>query len=127
MAFEMFALLSLAPLNQPAPAPDQIETENEIVVIGERLKKWSGKYKIRGEKMRCSTKQSSGDREIDAIGCAAFETCATNLMPRIAASDSKDLDKNVREAMKTSVKQDLSTCVSDRRKHLIADLANKRT
>jgi len=125
MTFELFSLLILSP--QTLPAPVTTETENEIVVIGERLKKWTGKYKIRGKKMRCSTKQSSGDREIDAIGCAAFKACATKLRSRINASDSKSLDKKTRKAMKVSIKRDLSTCVVERRKYLIANLADIRT
>ena len=111
-------------MSPPANALD--ETQNEIVVIGERLKKWTGKYKIRGEKMRCKTKTSSGDREIDVIGCSAFETCASRLKEQIAASDSKSLNFDTRKAMKMSIKDDLSICVRDQRKTLIANLADKR-
>jgi len=124
MGLSLFSFLLLAP--QTVSVPAQTEFAEEIVVIGERLKKWTGKYKIRGEKIRCATKQSSGDREIDFIGCAAFRICATQLKSRIAASDSKSLDKQTRKGMKISIKTDLTACVIDQRQDLIANLAGRR-
>lgn len=100
--------------------------ETEIVVIGQRLSHWTGKYAIRGSKLRCSTKTSSGDRDIDALGCKAFDTCADQLASQITATDKKSLPKDTRLEMKESVKRDLSTCVASKRVTLIEELASQR-
>lgn len=98
----------------------------EIVVIGQRLARWSATYMIRGSKLRCAAKTSTGDPDIDSLGCKAFETCADQLAPRIAKSDEKSLANSDRLAMKAGIKQDLSACVADQRTVLIAELAKNR-
>ena len=104
-----------------------VESEQgEIVVLGQRLSHWTGRYAIRGSKLRCSTKTSSGDKDIDTLGCRAFETCADQLASRTAATDEKSLPKEARLSMKESVKRDLSTCVGDKRISLIGELAKQR-
>ena len=100
--------------------------QTEIVVIGQRLSNWTGRYAIRGSKLRCSTKTSSGDRDIDTLGCRAFEACADQLASQIAATDEKSLPKDVRVSMKESVKRDLSICVADKRVVFIGELAKER-
>ncbi len=104
-----------------------VESEQrEIVIVGQRLAHWTGKYAIRGSKLRCFTKTSSGDRDIDALGCRAFDACADQLASRIAATDEKALPKEVRLSMKERVKRDLSICVAEKRVFLIGDLAKQR-
>ena len=102
-------------------------TQDEIVVIGQRLSRWTGKYEIRGAKMKCSTKTSTKDIEIDAIGCQAFQICADTLQSRIAASDDTQLDKKTRLAMKVELRRDLTDCVMVRRAELIEALAVRRS
>lgn len=117
-------LISIAMLAaQQAPSEP---LQSDIVVIGTRLKRWQGTYQIRGSRMKCATKTSTRDPEIDAIGCTAFEVCADTLSARIAASDDKSLAKAVRISMKDTIKQDLSACVADNRANLIAALAQRR-
>ena len=101
-------------------------TQDEIVVIGQRLSRWTGKYEIRGAKMKCSTKTSTKDIEIDAIGCQAFQICADTLQSRIAASDDTQLDRKARLAMKVELRRDLTDCVMVRRAELIEALAARR-
>lgn len=119
----MLLLMTALLVAQQAP----VEPEStEILVIGQRLSRWTGKYAIRGSKLRCATKTSSGDRAVDAIGCEAFDSCANQLSSRIAASDEESLSKESRLSMKEGVKRDLSTCLADKRVALIADLASRR-
>ncbi len=119
----ILALTALAAITQVAPP----SSDQEIVVIGRRLQSWSGKYSIKGSKMSCRTKRSTGDRAIDAIGCSAFETCAGQLESRIRASDVSGLARDARMTMKAAIKQDLSACVSTRRTELIAELSSQRS
>lgn len=118
----LILMTALLVAQQAMVAPD----ETEIVVIGQRLSHWTGKYAIRGSKLRCSTKSSSGDRDIDTLGCRAFDSCADQLSSQIAATDEKPLPKATRLAMKESVKRDLSTCVASKRITLIEELASQR-
>ena len=117
----LFSIVMLA-AQQASSEPLQ----KDIVVIGTRLQRWQGTYQIRGSRMKCATKASTGDPQIDATGCTAFEVCANTLSTRIAASDDKSLAKAVRISMKETIKQDLSACVGDKRASLIAALAQRR-
>lgn len=119
----MLILITALLMAQQAMADPE---QTEIVVIGQKLSHWTGKYAIRGSKLRCSTKTSSGDRDIDDLGCRAFDACADQLAPQIAATDEKSLSKEVRLVMKESVKRDLSECVADKRVILIQELAKQR-
>lgn len=116
-------LLSSVHSAQPAPPP---QVARDIVVIGRKLQRWQSKYFVRGRQLGCQTRKSTGDAEIDAIGCAAFETCVTRLRPQIDESDRPDLDKSSRKRMKVLLKQRLSACVKEQREQLIGELAERR-
>ena len=118
----LWLMMALATVQAAPTSPAQ----DEIVVIGQRLSRWMGKYEIRGARMKCSTKTSTNDVEIDAIGCQAFQMCADALQSRITASDNNELDRGTRIALKAEIKRDLTDCVKDRRAELIADLAARR-
>lgn len=118
----LILMTALLVAQQAVIAPEQAD----IVVIGQRLSHWTGKYAVRGSKLRCSTKASSGDQDIDALGCRAFDYCADQLAAQIAATDEKSLSKATRLTMKESVKRDLSTCVASKRVTLIEELATHR-
>jgi hypothetical protein len=122
--FDMLLLLMMAlATGQTAP---KSPAQDEILVIGQLFSRWTGKYEIRGAKMKCSTKTSTHDVEIDAIGCQAFQMCADTLQSRILASDDTGLAKSTRLVMKVEIKRDLADCVTDRRAELIAGLAARR-
>jgi hypothetical protein len=114
----------LLSVGQAAATPSAVE--REIVVIGERLRTWRARYSVRGSQVRCRTTRSTGDREIDAIGCVAFETCIGRLRARIDESDRRDLESAARRSMKAAIERDLPTCLTERRDELIADLADRR-
>jgi len=120
----MLSLLLSA--SQAAASASPPTVEQEIIVIGERLRTWRARYSVRGSQMRCRTTRSTGDREIDAIGCAALETCVGQLRVRIEESDRRDLERSTRRSMKAAIRRDLGTCVTARRDELIADLADRR-
>lgn len=119
----MLILITALLMAQQAVIPPE---QAEIVVIGHRLSHWTGKYAIRGSKLRCATRTSSGDQDIDALGCRAFDYCADQLASKIAATDEKSLPKATRLTMKESVKRDLSACVASKRVTLIEELATHR-
>jgi hypothetical protein len=93
----------MAFLAQVAPAPalpaPSAEVAREIVVVGTRAKTWRGGLTKRDGKLVCRTRQSTGDREIDAMRCGAMLRCFAPRaaeMDRIAASKLPAEDKNRR-------------------------------
>ena len=121
----MLGMLSLLlAVSQAAATPPGVE--REIVVIGERLRTWRARYSVRGRQVRCRTTRSTGDREIDAIGCVAFEACIGRLRARIDESDRSDLESATRRSLKAAIRRDLAPCLTAHRDELIADLADRR-
>jgi hypothetical protein len=119
-------LALLLPAGQSGATASPPAVEQEIVVIAQRLRNWRARYAVRGSEMTCRTTRSTGDPEIDAIGCASLETCVRRLRPRIEESDRTDLARSTRRSMKESIRRDLGTCVDARRDELIAELADRR-
>ncbi|MFA9201742.1 MAG: hypothetical protein ACEQR8_11290 [Cypionkella sp.] len=113
--------LAAAPAAGPAPA-----VAEEIVVIGERLKEWRGKWRTRSGAATCATTRSTGDREIDALGCAALVACVTPLIPRMQAIAELKLSKPERNRRMDAAAQDIGPCLAERRGDAIAALAARR-
>lgn len=71
LAFPLpLALMAAEPVAEPS-------AENEIEVIGNKLRDWSSSFKLRRGAVDCKTKRSTGDKDIDAIGCNAIVRCMT--------------------------------------------------
>lgn len=71
-------------LAQPAAVP----VDSEITVMARRLKDWRGDFKLRKGAVTCKTRRSTGDREIDAVGCATMIACYSPLVPEIQAAQA---------------------------------------
>jgi hypothetical protein len=113
--------LQSASVVPPAPL-----VQEEIVVIGQKLKTWRAQAKFRNGRSRCVTKASTGDKAVDAIGCTALVTCFTQLHPRLVDSADKRRSPAVRKEMNAAIARDMTTCVSAQRETLIAELAERR-
>ena len=121
MAFTLLLAVAL----QAAPAPNA-EIQSNIVVIGNKMKAFRTSVRDRGGKMVCQTKKSTGDKEIDAIGCTVLAGCLTEFRPRLDASVDRKLPSAERTRLRKAVEGDLGTCMITRRDTLIADLAERR-
>lgn len=98
-----------------ATGPGAVAPESEIVVLARKLEAtrfvWKASDKSGAWKMtRCKVKQSSDDREIDALGCQAVTLC----LPTLPLASRR-------------APPEFHACVSDRRRALIADLAARRS
>lgn len=118
----MLAALLLA----SAPAALPVAHADEIVVIGERLKAWRGKFGTKKGVASCRTTKSTGDREIDAIGCASMVTCLTPHAPQMQAIADMKLPRTERNRLLTEAMQPIGACVFERRGDAIAELAARR-
>ena len=119
------ALLSLL-IGAAAPPAATPAPNDEIVVMAHKLDGWSGRFEIRGVRRKCSTKTSTGDPDIDAVGCQAFLTCADQFQSETDASDERGIDPTTRRARKESLIAHMRDCISDRRIVLLAKLHERR-
>lgn len=117
----LLAATLLSPVQAPAPQPT-----TDVVVMGERMKNWRASVRERKGRMVCTTRTSTGDRELDAIGCNAMATCLTELKPRLNATLDKTLAAADRKSLRDAVDRDLFTCVTTNRDTAAAALAERR-
>jgi hypothetical protein len=103
------AMLLLIADPQTAPAAGVADSEQmeEIVIIGRRARgvRWDWHVNKAGRLTKCKITRSSGDREIDQIGCEATRQCA---------------------AMGIRKERQMRTCIIPLRRQLIAELARRR-
>lgn len=111
---------------QAAMAEPGFSVDQEIVVTAKRLDKWQGKFLLRGEKFKCKTSRSTGDKGIDAIGCNAIRQCLVPLQPRLTESDDKALGDDRRRELKKAIFDDLGACVKETRKTMVAEFVSQR-
>jgi hypothetical protein len=90
-----------------APATAVQAEEPEIIVIGRRARavRWDWRVDKAGRLTKCKITKSSGDREIDQIGCDATRRCAA---------------QGIRQA------KAMKACIVPVRRELIAVLADAR-
>ena len=121
----ILALLLLAQAAPPpaAPSPDA----DEVVVIANRLRGWSGTYRDTLGIKTCRTKTSTGDAEIDRIGCSALLACFAPARTKLeAATKAAGRDKAARAAAVEPINREMTACFKERRTTMIAELVAAR-
>ncbi|KPF63879.1 hypothetical protein [Porphyrobacter sp. AAP60] len=110
---------------QPAVTPP---ADNEIVVMGNKLRDWRGSWKMRKGVMTCKTKRSTGDKAIDAIGCDAMVQCFTPIAPRFTALEASKLPKDELNRQANTLLNDagIGDCLTATREAGIAALVAAR-
>ena len=120
-------ILALAPVLAFAQAtPVPLPPEEDVVVIGRRLDKWRGDIRTTASRTSCTTKRSTGDPEIDAVGCTAMERCWPDVLPRIKAAQVKGIAKAERKRLETAAGNAFAACVKPQRATLIEALRARR-
>ncbi|WP_037498953.1 hypothetical protein [Sphingomonas jaspsi] len=120
----MIALFILSMLAAPSMGPTADPAE--VVVMSRKLETWKGNAHASDKGATCKTSKSSGDADIDAIGCASVVTCMNQMMPRIAAAQERGVGKDQRKALMAAVDKDLLVCLTSERDRQIAALAERR-
>jgi hypothetical protein len=121
-------LLIAAQATAPAQTPREIDPKvaAQVPVIAGKLEQWRGAWGAAGGKLACKTINSSGDEEIDALGCAAMIAC---VKPEYAAlnaiADSKASVEDKKRQMAAKLAS-LRPCMKAHRGQGIAELALKR-
>jgi hypothetical protein len=118
-------MLTIVALLAGAPAVDPV-VQDEVIVIGRKLQAWRGVLKTKNGTVRCVTKKSTGDRDIDQIGCAAMTTCFPRFVGELNATLSPANDKATRERLNADVSRRMAACVEDSHDRLVGALADRR-
>lgn len=122
----MIAAMLLVAAAQAVPGTVS-QAEDEITVIARKLKAWRGSMRVRKGVSTCKTRKSTGDREIDAIGCAAMTVCFPRFMPRFeAALVDKTLAAEARKRASESLNAELTACVGGEHEARTQALADRR-
>ncbi|MEG3166431.1 hypothetical protein U1701_17765 [Sphingomonas sp. PB2P19] len=124
--FTIIALLAIAQTGVSAASTAAPTIQDEIIVIGRKLRNWRGSLKTKGGATRCVTKKSTGDRDIDQIGCDAMVTCFLKFEGEFRAVLSASRDKISRNSMNADISQRLAACVEERHNKLKEALADRR-
>ncbi|KQM61512.1 hypothetical protein [Sphingomonas sp. Leaf32] len=75
----MIALAAALMIQTPAPVPPVVAAEDEIVVIGRKMRTMRFEYKTRHWQMkRCRVTKSSGDPLLDQAVCTVMAQCAAD-------------------------------------------------
>ena len=121
-------LLIAAQTATPAATPRQIDPKvaAQVPVIAGKLEQWRGAWGAAGGKLACKTIRSTGDEEIDALGCASMLACVRPAYPALKtiADGKATVDQKKRQiAAKLAT---LQPCMRQHRGQGIAELALKR-
>jgi hypothetical protein len=71
----VFAMLFFLQAEVPVPPPPAAADEAEIVVMAKKSKRWEGSWWMENGQTSCKTMVSSGDADIDKIGCDILLSC----------------------------------------------------
>ena len=123
-------MLTLALLAMQVPPPGISApvdpAADEIVVIGRKLKTWRGSVRSNRRGTSCRTRTSSGDPQIDAIGCAAMLHCWPATLPRFQASTAKGIAPADRKRLQTDANAALVSCLTIEHRTRVEALADRR-
>ena len=121
-------LAQAAPVAAPTATPKPVDPKvaAQVPLIAGKLQGWRGTWAAIDGKLACKTLKTTGDNEIDLIGCQAVLTCVRPAYPElkaIADGAGAEADKKKRMGAKLAT---LDTCMKQNRGQGIAALALKR-
>ncbi len=117
------SVLLLLAAQAPALPP---AASDELLVIGQRLRDWRGRVSPAGASLRCVTERSTGDPEIDGIGCATMVACIAPMRGRIADAGHRRHSRQQQRALEAAYSRDLTACFTEQHDRRSADLAERR-
>lgn len=120
----LLALLAAAPPVVVPPAPADVS--REIVVIARQMRGWKGGVTKEAGRMVCRTRQSSGDKALDAIRCGGMLTCVKPLEKRIDALMASDRSRREKRDGFDAMLKGVEPCVADYEADAVSRLAAAR-
>lgn len=99
----------------------------QVTAIAGKLHEWRGAWGVAGKTLGCKTARTTGDEDIDAIGCAALLACVKPAYPQLKAiADGKGTVDEKKRKIGAKLAT-LDTCMKQHRGEGIAALALART
>ena len=124
----ILALLTMQGTQDPAETAAHEEAkQNEIVVIGDKLKNWTAKVRSKDGKWTCKTTRSTGDVQIDAIGCDAMTFCMKATEMAVEMQAIQQLKRKERKARQKALNKAFGSCTFEKRADMINELAARRS
>ena len=114
------ALFLLAVQAAPAAAP------SEVVVTARRLQDWRGKANGNARGTRCRTVRSTGDKDLDQVGCDSMRWCMGNLQRHAAAFAERGIAADVLKQRQAALNAGLTTCMTEQHERRVSDLLDRR-
>ncbi|MFA9201743.1 MAG: hypothetical protein ACEQR8_11295 [Cypionkella sp.] len=110
----------------PAAGPIDPRVAAQVPLIAGKLADWRGTWAAVDGKLACRTVRSTGDEEIDKIGCFATLTCVKPIYPELKAiADGKATEADKKAQIRARLSGQ-ATCLKQYRGQGIAELALKR-
>ncbi|MXO75382.1 hypothetical protein GRI40_09170 [Altererythrobacter aerius] len=106
--------------------PVDPEVAAQVPLIAGKLQGWQGAWGAVDGKLACRTMKSTGDSEIDMIGCGAMMACVKPVFPKLKALADGPGSEADKKAKMGTILAGQSTCLKERRGQGIAALALKR-
>lgn len=125
----MFIILPLLAQLQDVTAPPagtSATPQDEIRVIGRKLRDWRGAIRLGEHAAACITKRSTGDRDIDQIGCDAMTACVPMFEAELKDAYTRTTDKAVRERSAADITRRMTACFEAQHDMRITALADRR-
>ena len=124
IAIILMLMAGAAHAQDAAPSADPVD--DQIVVIGEKLKTWKGGVTKENGRLMCRTKESTGDKQLDAIRCGGMLTCIKPLEPRIDKLMSSDVSRLEKRDKFNAMLAGTKPCLDEYEDAAIARLAAER-
>lgn len=112
-----------------APAPAQEidpRVAEQVPIVAAKLNHWRGAWGVVNGKLGCETVRSSGDEEIDALGCAAMLACIRPAYPELKKINDGSAAVEEKKRQMAAKLATLEPCMKARRGQGIAEIALRR-
>lgn len=121
-------LVLLLAQGAPAAASRDVDPKvaEQVPVVAAKLNHWRGAWGVVDGKLGCETVRSSGDEEIDALGCAAMLACVRPAYPELKKINDSQAAVDEKKRQMAARLAALEPCMTARRGQGIAEIALRR-
>jgi hypothetical protein len=132
MIVEIFLVLFMQITSTADLSVEQSEPE-KIVVMGRKARRWRGTYNNMNGNTTCKTDISSGDPDIDLIGCTSLKICGPRFEPewinliREAQKSGQVISREEAVRITRPVMRKVRKCMTDRWKPGLRELRQRRS
>ncbi|KQN24769.1 hypothetical protein ASE86_00230 [Sphingomonas sp. Leaf33] len=82
-----------------------------VTVTSTSLDKFRAQVAFTSSGPQCRIKVSSGDADVDRVGCTAIESCYPTYQSRYATTSDREVRPSVRKVMRAALDQELQDCM----------------